>query len=203
MRPHPIPRAPLRRCSLAIVCAIAAAVVGLAPSFAEDAPTLASAPPAPAGQTPPILAPSWSEDWLPLSPAGQLFIRTLPPVSPDDKGSVYTDASDPASPAAAPNALEQEKLAMARQAVEASRAAGTLWVTPLGGSQSTPPADAEAVKLEQLRAMPSLPLQPDPAAAVGETPPLQVLGTSGMAEQERAKLEKSRSAQDGKEGTQP
>lgn len=195
-----------RRCPLYLAC-LAIGIVSLAGSvFAGDRPARVTAPPPAAAQTPPIVSPSWSADYLPLSPIGELFLRTFVPVASNDKGSTYTSGGESASLPAGPNALEQQKLEMARQAVEASRAAGTLWVSPLDWiQQTTPPLGAAARKLEQLRTAPSQPLQPDPSAAVGEMPSVQTPGSSELSAQERAKLDGKNAPppKDGKEGTQP
>ena len=78
---------------------------------------------------------------------------------------------------------------MAQRAIDASRAAGTLWVMPPRGARQLPATGTEAVKLEMLRDASSLPIEPDPAAAVGEMPSVQIPGSPGLTEQERGKLE--------------
>jgi hypothetical protein len=195
-----------RQRSLVALACVALIVSGAALAYAADAPVRIPAPTPPSSATPPILSPSWPAGWLPFSPIGELFARALAPVDTNDKGTIYTDGSEPQSPPAEPNALEQQKLEMARRAVETSRAAGTLWVTPLGAAPHTLAPASEAKKLEQLLATPSQPPQPDPAAAVGPRAPVQIPGTPGLTPDERAKLEgtgHSSSDESGKEGTQP
>lgn len=121
------------------------------------------------------------------SPA--LQVRELPPVNEQDKGSSFTDGAF-GLPAAPPNALELEKLALARAAVEASRQAGTLFAVE---PEEDPPApsieEIEAAKMELLRSVQPVVLPPDPVTAVGiEVPPVQVVGPAVPSQEEQAKL---------------
>lgn len=198
-------RGSLRRILVALACA-AAIISGAATAYATDAPVRLPAPAQPSSQLPPLLAPSWPAGWLPLSPIGELFARSLAPVDAGDKGSIYTDGADPVSAPVGPSALELRKLEMAHRAVEASRAAGTLWVAPLDGTPPATVSDSEAAKLRQLLDAPSQPPQPDPAAAVGPRSPVQTPGTPNLTQEERAKLERARKAaasQSDKEELQP
>lgn len=194
-----------RRILVALACA-AAIISGAAPAYATDAPARIPAPVRPNPTPPAILPPSWPAGWLPLSPIGELFARSLAPVDASDKGSIYTDGADPASAPVGPSALELRKLEMAHRAIEASRTAGTLYVAPLGTVSKTIASDGEATKLDQLLNTPSQPLRPNPWAAVGSQSPVQIPGTPGLTSQERAKLEGTRHAstpEDEKEGSQP
>jgi hypothetical protein len=106
----------------------------------------------------------------------------------DDKGSSFTDAGA-GRVNAGPNALERAKLDMARAAVEASRAAGTLFVSAAGPTLPERPADIEAIKLQQLLSTPS---QVDgidvPAGLDPSLEPLQQMGPDALNAVEQAKL---------------
>ncbi len=113
---------------------------------------------------------------------------TLPPEPGRHRGGILTDAGAGLAPSA-PTNHELAKLAMALEAVEAARAAGTLHGMPVaaptaslplvapGGSKATSPAGR-----------PPLVLAPDPAAGVGEHPFVQEVGPPGPTEPELAKL---------------
>ncbi len=168
---------------------------------------LAFAPPArAAGDEPdrgrPAEAPAQSAEAIqapaaPLLPAdglpyGPLELLTLNPVDPLDRGSDLTDAGLDAAPAM-PSALEEAKLAMARAAVEASRAAGTLYVIGPQPAALAPPEMQRAAKLDRLRSQPPVPM-PDlagPAGVGGGLEPLQLIGPSAPSAEELAKLETS------------
>jgi len=181
-------------------------ISGVAVAQVGDTPLRIPAPPPPASVSPPIAAPAWPEGWLPLSPISQLFARTLAPSGPNDKGSTWTDASDAGSAPAEPNPLELLKLEMARRAVEASRASGTLWVVFPGAALRPATPDVEAKKLELRNAAPADPPRPDPSAAVGPLVPVQIPGAPGLTPGEKAKRNQtvgSSSSESGKEGSQP
>ncbi len=101
-----------------------------------------------------------------------LILRPSPAIDLRDKGSTFTDAAF-GEAHSAPNALEQEKLARARSAIEASRQAGTLVPLARPEIQGPPdPAQLEALKVTSVRGAPDPPqLVPDPAACVGVVPP--------------------------------
>jgi hypothetical protein len=132
---------------------------------------------------PPIAAPDDRE----LDPTS---LRPTP-VAPDaaQRGGVRTDASDGLPPGSL-TALERAKLDEARAAVEASRAAGTLFMTEL--PDATLPATREelaAMKMQQLAARPSAAPAPDPIAGVGEDlKPVQSNGPAQLTPAEEAKL---------------
>ncbi len=117
---------------------------------------------------------------------------SLIPIAPDGavhRGGVMTDAGlgMPVRPA---TALETLKLDMARAAVEASRAAGTLYVMQL--PDDTIPATEDELarmKMQQLEARRSIPSAPDPVAGIGENlTPVQEVGPAGLSAGEEAKL---------------
>ena len=134
-------------------------------------------------------APLLPADGLPYGP---LELLTWNPVDPLDRGSDFTDAGLDAAPAA-PSALEEAKLAMARAAVEASRAAGNLYVIGPQPAALAPPDIQRAAKLDRLRSQPPVPT-PDlagPAGIGGGLDPLQLVGPSAPSTEELAKLETS------------
>jgi len=91
-------------------------------------------------------------------------------VAPDgaQRGAFLTDASA-GLPAGPLTAGERAKMDAARAAVEASRAAGTLFVTELPDvALPATPDELQAMKMQQLAARPSFPPAPDPIAGVGE-----------------------------------
>jgi hypothetical protein len=93
-------------------------------------------------------------------------------------------------PAGPITAGERSKLEMARAAIEASRAAGTLFITALP-EDTVPATEAElaAMKMQMLEARTSVPPAADPAAGVGPNlPSVQEVGPSGLTEYEEAKL---------------
>ena len=195
-----------RQRSLVALACVALIVSGAAVAHATDAPVRIPAPTPPSSATLPILSPSWPAGWLPLSPIGELFARALAPVDTNDKGTIYTDGSEPQSPPAEPNALEQQKLEMARRAVEASRAAGTLWIAPLGGAPHTPASDGEARKLPAASGHAFTTAATGSGGSRRTSSPRAGPGTPGLTPDERAKLEgtgHSSSDEGGKEGSQP
>jgi hypothetical protein len=113
-------------------------------------------------------------------------------VAPDGvahRGGVMTDGGL-GSPASRLTVSERGKLEMARAAIEASRAAGTLYVAQL--PEDTVPATPEelaAMKMQQLAARRSAAPAPDPIAGVGESfEPVQEVGPAGLSDAEQAKL---------------
>jgi len=186
MRPHGIPRR-IFLALLLVMAAIASAAMGAesqraprpSPSRGEepavnDAPRISN------------IAPSAKL----ARPSSALLLRPVPPREPADKGSEFTDAGF-GLPEAGPNAIERAKLEVARQALEAARAAGTLFLLP----RPTEPLDlaadrerAEALKLE-LRARPPAKLAPFLEAGVGPFKALQKAGRPGLTPLEQAKLE--------------
>jgi hypothetical protein len=107
----------------------------------------------------------------------------------EHRAEMFTDAGlgQPAGPI---TAAERSKLEMARAAIEASRAAGTLFVTELP-DDTIPATEAElqAMKMQQLAARGSTPPAADPVAGIGSSlPSIQEVGPSGLTEYEEAKL---------------
>ena len=148
--------------------------------------------PGPASESESIEAPAraYLEDaelrHLPLS---QLELLTVSPDPLHHRADTYTDASLTIGPGA-PNVLEQVKLDMARAAVDASRAAGTLHITHVPDDIApATPEDVEALKRQQLEATSPLTIESDPAAGVGEGfLPVQKIGPSGLTDYEIRKL---------------
>jgi hypothetical protein len=124
------------------------------------------------------------------APVTPLVPRRLPPVSPLDRGSVVTDPGLGGS-AGPPNAIERAKLDLARQAVEMSRAAGTLTLAP----PETAPTPfeiqrARELKLQMMLTRPPAVLPDDPAAGVLRShTPRQLTGDGALTDAERAKLD--------------
>lgn len=139
-----------------------------------------------------IQAPSTpvTEAELPLGTV--LAPHDVVPADPNDKGSVYTDGSDDGV-VGPPTALEIAKLAMGRDAIEASRIAGTLYIPAVEITPEGAGSETELMKLQRLAAAPPAPVVTDPAAGSGvDTPPVQVVGPAGMTPQELEKLGKER-----------
>jgi hypothetical protein len=137
-------------------------------------------------QAPPV-AVSPSGAVAPTTP-GVLFYRSVPPSDPLDKGSTCTDmgAGFPAGP---PTENERAKLEMSRAAVEAARAAGTLFISPIVAAHADPSAEAAQAKLDALSATRPAQLPPDPAAGIGvPTPPVQLVGPPELTPAEIQKL---------------
>jgi hypothetical protein len=114
------------------------------------------------------------------------------PVAPEGtihRGGVMTDGGL-GSVSSRLTVNERAKLDMARAAVEASRAAGTLYITEL--PEDTVPASPDelaAMKMQQLEARRSAPSAPDPIAGIGEGfAPVQEVGPLGLSPAEEAKL---------------
>jgi hypothetical protein len=159
------------------------------PAFAEPAADAPQQGPPQAGPTQPvdsIMAPEIAFPMEPVTPA-ELFYQSVDPKHEGEKPSIYTDMSIGLT-FAAPTPIEQTKLEMARAAVEAARAAGTLEVVPNGLSHTDPSPEAEQAKQAALRA-PSASLPPDPAAGSGVSiQPIQETGPSGLTPVEIQKL---------------
>ena len=160
-------------------------------AFASEEPVNEHGPSAPAQEVESIVAPV-STILMEEEPV-QIEAPSLQPsqIAPDadHRGAQFTDAR--LGLAAGPiTAGERSKLEMARAAIEASRAAGTLFVTEL--PDDTVPAteaELESMKMQMLAARQSTPPAPDPVAGVGENiPSVQEIGPSGLTEYEEAKL---------------
>lgn len=109
------------------------------------------------------------------------------PADHEHRGGVLTNA---ARTLPAVTAVERAKLDAARAAVEASRAAGTLFVThlPVETPRATPD-ELAAMKLQQLSARETVAPAPDPIAGVGvDLPAVQEIGPAGLTPAEEAKL---------------
>ena len=120
---------------------------------------------------------------------GEQYYRALAPIAAADKGSTYTDMGL-ALPSVDPTSLERAKLDLARAAVEAARAAGTLYLTTPADAHHDPSVEGARAKLDLLATTPPAQLPPDPAAAVGPTPPpVQLVGPPQLTPAEIQKLE--------------
>ncbi|MCP4546293.1 MAG: hypothetical protein GY835_07495 [bacterium] len=126
------------------------------------------------------------------------------PAAEADRGGSYTNCGEGVA-YLGPNAFERAKLAMARDAVEASRAAGTLMIQMQGPPLPQRPEDLEAIKLQALRLA-----QPDqlddfsPAGVGRNIPSVQNPGTALPNDEELKRtadeLQRRREAQDGGQG---
>jgi hypothetical protein len=118
---------------------------------------------------------------VPLEP------RTVPADLPHHRSETLTDVGRIQAPRL--NDLEVLKLEMARAAVEASRAAGTLDARPVPDDlDPATPEEVEAIKLQHLEALEPQLIESDPAAGIGEFEPIQETGPPGLTEYETRKL---------------
>jgi DNA polymerase-3 subunit gamma/tau len=178
-----------KRVALA-ACCLAAAFAAAA--WAGSTPPAISLPPADPGtdgaesiQVPAI-------EFVPALPGehAPLPVRIAPAIDPRDRGSEFTDGAFD-RPLTALNSLEQAKLDLARAAVAAGYASGTL---PMQLPEDPGPAlteeEANAIKLAQIGRPAPGGTAPDAPGALGaDVPPVQVNGPAGLNELERAKLE--------------
>ncbi len=134
-----------------------------------------------------VPAPAFAPD----ADAPRFEVQPLAPVTvPADhehRGGVMTSAAR-ALPEV--TAGERAKLDAARAAVEASRAAGTLFVTHLpADTPRATPDELAAMKLQQLAARETIAPAPDPIAGIGDDlPSVQEVGPPGLTPAEEAKL---------------
>ncbi|MBM4117313.1 hypothetical protein FJ251_06145 [bacterium] len=180
------PCAALLRALLVGLC-LAAALPALADAPDRGAPAPATqADGAEANPAPALPADATAE--VPF--IGPLELLTLSPVDPLDRGSDFTDAGLGRG-LAAPTALEQSKLALARAAVEASRAAGTLYAI---GPRPVDLGDIDALraaKLDRLRSQAPVPTpaQAGASGVGGGLAPIQLIGPAEPTAEELAKLQ--------------
>ena len=160
-------------------------------TFASEEPVNEPGPNASAQEVENIVAPVSTilvEDEPILVDAPSLQATDIAPGA-EHRGGKFTDARL-GLPAAPITAGERAKLDMARAAIEASRAAGTLFLTEL--PDDTVPAteaELESMKMQRLAARQSTPPPADPIAGIGENlPSVQEIGPSGLSEYEQAKL---------------
>lgn len=145
----------------------------------EVAPLAADAIQAPPGLSEPTVG----------SHTGEMVFATIAPADPADKGSTMTDAGR-AGGSAAPTSAEEAKLALARAAIEASRAAGTLGGAALPEpAASVAPGDIERSKVRVMLARGASSLPIDPASGVGVDRAIQEFGPPEMTPAEIAKVE--------------
>ncbi len=122
----------------------------------------------------------------------KLELLHLSPTELEDRGSSFTDAG--LGQENAPNIIERAKLEMARAAIEASRAAGTLNMMTAPGPVLPPaPADIEAIKLEQLSNLspPPVPLEAGSDGIGGGLESVQLSGPQEPNAEELAKLQQN------------
>lgn len=194
------------------------AILGLSAlglALALSLPALASETPnrGPATETPaqsaesiqaPVMGPLLPEN---LRLGGPLEPVTLSPVDELDRGSTFTDAGLGlrAEGDDVLNAIERAKLDMARAAVEASRAAGTLYVM---GPQPGNPADLDALRaakdaLQQSMPPAAVPSTPGLSGIGAEIDPIQLVGPTELSPAELEKLNHSYPAQSAPELSTP
>ena len=162
-------------------------LAGSALAFAADEPTRAPAEPAAADETESIVAPRIDGSATTESSVLTPVLRDIPDA--EGRLSSYTDMGE-GGIYGGPNALERAKLQMARDAVEASRAAGTLMMSAIPGPVIE--IDREAAMAEKMRRLEeheSSPAQPSKADGVGPaTRRIFEIGPDELNEIERAKL---------------
>jgi len=152
-----------------------------------DGPVISPAPDtAPAIPSARILSPAPPPGWTPFTFTGEITSLWINSAGGLDKGSILTDLGMRLAPAR-PNALESVKLEMAREAIEASRAAGTLPVDLAPAAEALP--SSELRKTDATAVIPATPPKPDPPACVGDIPPLQLPGPGDLAPAELEKLQ--------------
>ncbi|MCA9751233.1 MAG: hypothetical protein KC591_03510 [Gemmatimonadetes bacterium] len=115
-------------------------------------------------------------------------LRELRPDPRYHRGGVYVDEGE-GQPGAL-TSFEESKLASARQAIEASRVAGTLYSTILPEDAVAPTEDELAErKLDLLEDRAAINPSDDPLAGIaGDLPSVQEMGPEGMTAAELAKL---------------
>ena len=162
-------------------------------SFAapEDAAPQTGREPSPAAPEPveslPAPAVQPTDSALPRLTPSVLRSVSIPVDPLHHHGGLFTD-SGPGAPAPL-TVNERAKLEMARAAVQASRAVGTLLVVPREEEDLLTPAEREAVKQQRWAESPPAELPPDVAAGTAEVEPVQEVGPAGLTAYERQKLE--------------
>jgi len=170
---------------------VTAAIVlsGVMPAWAADEPERHPSPTPPQADLipdlPPIPAPIVTVDDV---------LRTIdaPPFGPDDKGGRYTDMSVGREISDVLTDQERALLGLARQAIEASRLAGTLQVPGPAERKIPMVLNAEANKLARLQSL----IQAEPVVGSGGPhdarlagPSAEFVGPTQPSDEERAKLE--------------
>jgi hypothetical protein len=172
---------------LGFLCASVLLAISTASATGTDGPIITPAPDeAVVALSAPILGPAPPPGWVPFSLTGAVTFLRTDPIEGLDKGSILTDLGVGLAPAA-PNALEQIKLEMARRAIEASQAAGTLLVDPPLAVETG--VGAEIEKSDAVLETPANPPTSDPAACVGDFPSLQLPGPGELSPAELGKLQ--------------
>jgi len=170
---------------------LSAILIAPALAFASDEPVNQAPANAPVQEVERIVSPEAANriEEGPVEVEASLLQSTPVAETSEHRADMFTD-SGLGQPAGPITAAERSKLEMARAAIEASRAAGTLFVTELP-EDTIPATEAElqAMKMQQLAARGSTPPAPDPVAGVGSNlPSVQEVGPSGLTEYEEAKL---------------
>ena len=169
-----------------------AILIGLSavPSLSRATDTPDQGPPAEVSPQPAdaIQAPvGVSESTLGLRNIEMSFVP-IASLDPADKGSIMTDAGRQGG-MASPTAAEEVKLAMARAAIEASRAAGLLGGTIVpGAAAAVAPSDAAQSKVRMMLARGASPLPADAASGVGVDGAIQEFGPPELTPAELAKI---------------
>lgn len=104
--------------------------------------------------------------WIWEGPGVPSEMLYAPPFGPEDKGAGYTDAGVPGE-AQALTEREAALLELSRAAVESSRLAGTLRVSPPSPTELEPPAAAREAAAKQKEAALHSPLMAAPTVATG------------------------------------
>jgi hypothetical protein len=111
-------------------------------------------------------------------------LQTRSAVSEEDRGGTYTNGGEGVA-YPGPNNYENAKLAMAREAIEASRAAGTLMPQVQGPPLPQRPEDLEAIKMQALLLAQPEQLDDFTPAGVGQDiPAVQRPGTALPTDEE-------------------
>jgi hypothetical protein len=162
-----------------------------APSRASDEPERHPSPVPPQAE----LIPDLPEAPAVIMNDEALRLLEAAPFGPDDKGSTYTDMG--LGRTGAPlTERERAILALARSAVEASRAAGTLEIAPPPETRLAPALDAEAAKLERLHTggvVEPAPVPGDPNTLRSMPAAPEFVGPVLPSAEELAKLERAAS----------
>ncbi len=159
---------------------------------AEEAPVNSRPEPRAAGTSESIQAPAGPATLEPERVDFDVPVLDSRTIAPDanHRGAVETDAGAALGAVSALTPAERTKLDLARAAVEASRTAGTLYVTEMPEDTiAATPEELASMKLQQFEARPPAPVLPDPLAGVGaDLPAVQEIGPSGLSAVEEAKL---------------
>lgn len=176
---------------LGLLTSIALATTGS--TWAADEPERRPSPTPPQQELIPVL-PDLSDAPVDVAVSDALLrLLEAPAVGPDDKGSTYTDMGAGLEGRSVLTAGERALLDLARLAIEASRAAGTLEVSGPPEQQTAVPLDAAALKLARLQspvAGEPVPGSGGPYDVIGAPAANDFVGPIEPTAEELAKLEK-------------